>query len=159
MCQETIEIKKANAITAYKNADKSGKKLIADLVGEKNLITDIRERVKTFEDACEVNGEDADSLIDKWARSGDSVDEIANKKLKRIAKALQQGWKADYSDGSQRKWYPWFVWERKGFRFSDSHCAYGRANTTVGPRLCFATEELARYFGEQFIEIHNEHLS
>ncbi len=157
---ENLTILKANAIKAFTGADKAGKKLLSDLFGDKVLSEKITDRVKSFEDACELNGENAELLLRTWKANGDEPHEIAYKMQTRIAKALQQGWQADYSNGKQPKWYPWFVWDKvaSGFRFSYSYYGCDRTYTAVGPRLCFPTEELADYFGKQFIEIHNQRL-
>lgn len=59
--------------------------------------------------------------------------------------------KPDPADLNQQKWWTWRYVERVkkskkyplGLGFSDTHTAYGNANTPVGPRLCVGTREAA----------------
>ncbi len=121
------------------------------------------DRIKSFEDACHELGMDPSGTL-KIESSSDHLDEgdlkaaAAFLKLTIIARALNEGWKPDWSDGSQRKWYPWFEW-KSGFGFSDSSYVNWNANATVGSRLCFKTEELATYAGQQFIDIYQDFLT
>ena len=57
--EEKISIQKENVLNAYKQASKEQKALLENMFG-KDVFNpkDIIERVKTFEDACEVLGED-----------------------------------------------------------------------------------------------------
>lgn len=116
-----LRIRRSDVINSYKNTDESGKGLLEDLFGvELFKPKDIRERVKTYEDACEVLGiEPSDfcgmRFVDVDAdgkMKSDSVlkfmpDEIAYFKLKVITKALNEGWKPKF-DGNEVRYYPWF---------------------------------------------------
>lgn len=107
--------------------------------------------IKTFEDACANVGVDPTSLPDVLmidADFGKSL--IAAYKLMVIYKAINQGWKPDWSDWNQYKYYPYFevLPSGVGFSFSDYDCDYSLAN--VGSRLCTDTSEKARYVGKQF---------
>lgn len=72
----------------------------------------IMERVKTFEDACKVLGEEHE-LVEQYNgiatigldETGDDI--IAYLKLRIIASALNEGWKPRFEKGEYR-WYPWF---------------------------------------------------
>lgn len=90
-----------------------------------------------------------------FAKSGESTDEIAYKKLKIIVRALNEGWEPDYNDENQRKWYPWFWLDAPGFRLSV--CYFDRSCTTVGARLVFKSEELAHYAANQFVELYSDY--
>src|SRR4051812_37860871 len=54
MTKQVVQIPLANAVKAFKNADKIGKKLLSDLIGEDVLNANIMDRVKTLEDALEL---------------------------------------------------------------------------------------------------------
>lgn len=77
----------------------------------------IIERVKTFEDACKVLGEDH-ALVEQYMgistfgldETGDDI--IAYTKLRIIAAALNEGWKPEFKAGEYR-WYPWFKFYTK----------------------------------------------
>ena len=71
--------------------------------------------IKTFKDACE----DLKIHQDDVYNDRDSVDEMAYKKLKVIASAINQGWTPDWDSSNQRKWFPYFNLS-SGFGFSDS---------------------------------------
>jgi hypothetical protein len=112
----------------------------------------IKDSVKSYEDACKVLGEQPSTDF-----GNDTKDEIAYKKLKTVIKALNEGWKADYNDGNQRKWLPWFYTAGpSGFAFSATY--YGCSNPYAGgaARLCLKSEELASYTGKQFLSLWEE---
>jgi hypothetical protein len=62
--------------------------MLLDTFGEKFFHQKITDRVKIFEDACEVLGLFPNAV----AQDDDTIDEAAYKKLKVIAKALNEGW-------------------------------------------------------------------
>lgn len=114
-----LKIQANEVINAYKNTDESGKGLLEGLFGvELFKPKDIRERVKTYEDACEVLGIkpgdfgsmrfiDADGAMKPNLVLKFMPDEIAYFKLKVITKALNEGWKPKF-DGNEVRYYPWF---------------------------------------------------
>lgn len=150
----------------------------------------ITERVKTFEDACNILGENHPCVIAYNAFEHDVMaavdakeiaDVAAYLKLRIIAAALNEGWKPEFTENEYR-WYPWFYLytqeeidemteERKkeislllwgGYALYGSFCglglahsryAFSYANAYFGSRLAVKSEELAKYFGRQFIEI------
>jgi hypothetical protein len=72
-----------------------------------------------------------------------------------ITKALVQGWKADWNDSNQQKWYPWFKMSSGGFVFDGAYCDSSSADAGNASRLCFPTEEMAEYAGRQFTEVYS----
>ena len=110
--EEKISIQKENVLNAYKQASKEQKALLENMFG-KDVFNpkDIMERVKTFEDACEVLGEDHQYVkaYREWMRISyaDCKDITAYLKLRIIAAVLNEGWKPTNSDGECR-YYPWF---------------------------------------------------
>jgi hypothetical protein len=110
--------------------------------------------IKSFEDACEAMQVKPEDII----RDLDTVDEIAYKKLKVIAQAINQGWTPNWTDTDQPKWYPWFKLS-SGFGFSSSYYHYTRTSTSVGSRLCFESEEKANYAGKQFEQLYKDLLT
>lgn len=111
---------------------------------------------------------------------------IALMKLETIAKALWgRNWepKPDAS-GDTLFWYPYFaLWTEKeiqdlykdqrgallsadahhgadaGFGYLSTHTRSSHADAYIGFRLCQETEEKARYFGTQFVELWAEYLA
>ena len=116
-----LKISAENALKAYNATDANGKELLEHLFGKEVFAPkNIMERVKTYEDACEVLGiepkdfgamrfVEVDSEGEMKSREVLKFmpDEIAYFKLKTIAAALNEGWKPKF-DGEERRWYPYF---------------------------------------------------
>ena len=110
--EERISIKRENVMDAYKRASEEQKALLENMFGNDMFKPkNIMERVKTFEDACEVLGEDHQYVkaYREWMRISyaDCKDITAYLKLRIIAAVLNEGWKPTNSDGECR-YYPWF---------------------------------------------------
>jgi hypothetical protein len=114
-------------------------------LSEKGQIT---ARIKTFEDACKETG------INPVFNESDTPDEIAYKKLKVIAKALNEGWEPNWDNEDEYKYYPYFDMRNNSFSFSDSY--YWHSFTSVGSRLCYRSSKLAVYAGTQFNDLYKD---
>lgn len=182
-----MEINIENARAAFKTADESVKRVLLALLPElkeeeaqRAANRPITERVKTFEDACEVLGLSAEAMMDMWTDGGITAsDEVAYQKLRLITTALNGGWAPSFTLDEER-WYPWFnLWtdeelsdkndewkeahallstedyigEWAGFAFAYSSYAPSYAAAAVGSRLCFKSEALAKYCAKQFIRL------
>lgn len=116
---------------------------------------DITTKIKTFEDALAATGETQASFDARTVN--DSPDEIAYKKIKIIAIALNEGWRPDWKNDDEYKYYPWFDFEDdrgSGLGLSYDVCGYDGSYSYVGSRLCFKTRSLAEYAGKQFAGIY-----
>lgn len=132
-----------------------------------------------------VNGDTTTVLTNLGARVNIPSHIVALMKLETISRAL---WGRNFQpkpdgEGSKVYWYPWFaLWTKKevedmnpeqrgallsaharnganagfGCLTADTRSSYAIAN--VGFRLCQETEEKAKYFGQQFIELWAEYL-
>ena len=139
---------------------------------------EVRERIKTFEDACREIGIDAEAWNRDKISLGLEPDVLAFLKLRIIVKALNEGWEPQFTEDECR-YYPWFILytreeynkldeEEKSrvvfrslnyahalggvsyaYAFSDS----SSAGAYIGVRLAFKTSELAAYCGRQFLDI------
>ena len=110
--KDKISIQKENVMNAYKQATEEQKALLESMFGKEMFQPkNIMERVKTFEDACEVLGEDHQYVkaYREWMRIyyAECKDVTAYLKLRIICAALNEGWKPTFSDGECRC-YPWF---------------------------------------------------
>jgi len=153
---ETLKVERKLVKTLYKKGNKEVKDLLMDNFGNEMFLTNITDRVTSFEDACQESGF---SPLEVYC-AADSKDEKAYKKLKLIATLLREEWVPDWNDSGQRKWFPVFKYSSgSGFDFSYSYYYYGYTYSGVSSRLCFPTEELTDYFGKQFIDIHRELLT
>lgn len=160
---QTVKISKANALKAYKKADKQGKQMLSELLeGEVNFSGKVTDQVKTFEDALEIVGvKDEDNISKMFIYNGINKDMIAlqaHAKLIIIARALNNGWVPDWNNSSQYKYYPYFNMQ-SGFGFSNTGYVWASTHSTGGSRLCFETEELAEYAGKQFTSIYKDLLT
>ena len=152
---------------AYKDADDDGKKIFRSLYGDELFLNDY-EKIKTFEDACKVTGENPD-FINTFTLKHLK----AYIKLCTIAKALNGSWKPDWANFDEYKFFPWFNIEKKYASLcvggadrgsdvglsclcsdSDVSCTYA----DCGGALASQSEEIAIYFGKQFIEIWKDYL-
>lgn len=109
-----INIQKENVLNAYKNGNPEQKNSIENLFGKEMFQPkDIKERVKTFEDAVAILG-DEHPLVAQFRAIENSFEEVGNNlhlfayaRLVIIAAALNEGWKPTF-DKDEWRYYPWF---------------------------------------------------
>lgn len=72
----------------------------------------------------------------------------------------EDGFVPDFSNESQKKYFPWFNYDKDaaGFVCENANWATTNANAHVGSRLCFATHERAFDFGKKFESLYNDFL-
>ena len=86
---------------------------------------------------------------------------IALNELFTIAEAWNKadGFVPDFSDKEQRKYFPWFVYDKDVVRFSpNGSMSSAYVSALLGARLCFKTIERARQFGQRFEGLFNKFL-
>lgn len=85
---------------------------------------------------------------------------IALNELFTLAEAWnkEDGFVPDFSDRTQDKWFPWFVYDKDaaGFVFVHTDLAPTVAYAYFGSRLCFKSSERAEQFGRQFADLYNK---
>lgn len=148
--------------TVKKLTEDEGNGSIFDYFYKEEDYEEITYRVKTYEDACKVLG--VEPINEQNAKAqGFRSDEIARRKLETIAAALNEGWKPDWNNTDQYKYYPYFYIQEnakgKGSAgLSDAYSINAAANTTAsfGSRLCFYASRLARYAGNQFTDLYEQ---
>lgn len=156
----TLQIKQDSLLAAFRNAGKEGKQVLSDLFGKQVALYDnITDRVKSFEDACQVLGISTNVPEVKGLPRKHQKAIIANYKLIVIAEALNEGWKPNWQDSDEYKYYPWFDMSNPaGVGFSYSDDAASGTGASVGSRLCLKNRELAIYFGQTFTDLFNDSL-
>ena len=186
---DQITIPKENILNAYNKASGEQKELLESIFGKDMLHPkNIREKVKTFEDACIELGEHhafVAAFRIAEANGAFGSDAIAYLKLRIITAALNEGWEHIF-DKKERRYYPWFyVYSKyKCYDLSDKKrkegCVVYRpcynayafggvsyafafydsalVNASIGSRFAFKTQELAEYCGRQFIDIWQDYL-
>lgn len=150
---KTLKLDEKTARKLYPTAVPEFKTLLEENFGKECFSQNITDRLKTFEDALEIEGIDSDEFYKSCA--GLSPDELYYRKLKIIVKAANEGWVPDWNNSNEYKYYPWFDM-RSGFGFSGTDYGYSNATTGAGSRLLFKSEELARYIGKQFTEEYKQ---
>lgn len=180
----TFEITEKEVAAAFREAESGeAKKILAALFCKEEMVKptlDDYKTIRTYEDACKALGE---PIFEDPNNLPNHI--IALMKLETISRAL---WGRNFQpkpdgEGSNVYWYPWFaLWTKKevedmnpeqrgallsALAFVGANAgfgclgAYGRsslANAGIGFRLCQETEEKAKYFGQQFIELWAEYL-
>ena len=108
-----LKISAENALAAYNNTDANGRELLEHLFGKEIFTQDIKDKVKTFEDAVAILG-DEHPLVAQFRVIESSFKEADNNlhlfayaRLVIIAEALNEGWKPKF-DGDECRYYPWF---------------------------------------------------
>lgn len=124
------------------------------------------ELLKTFEDACAVEGLNPKEVLPDFKNCKLPAEEIkaleAHAKLIIVVSAANridndgEKWNPDWTDGNW-KYEPWFVMDEgsSGFRFHD--CGGWRTGSGVGSRLCFKSENVGEYIANQFIDLYRDY--
>ena len=186
MSNQNLTISRDNALKAYKSADKSQKYLLELLFGADTFkqLQDVRERIKTFDDACNELGEEHPFVllykeIASQSMHDSDKDVIIYLELRIINAALNEGWEPKFEKGEYR-YFPWFYLYTKeqydelddeekgrcvlrsgsgafssgGFVVCSANYDASFSSTFSGSRLAFRTRELAEYAGRQFVELY-----
>lgn len=133
---------------------------------EEREYEDITNRVKSYADACKVLGiEPMDE--DRMKAQGFRPDEIARRQLETITEALNEGWKPNWADTDEYKFYPWFYiavsevqtegahyGANAGLSYAKTNGAAAFTGARFGSRLCFHDRETARYAGRTFTDLY-----
>lgn len=80
--------------------------------------------IKSYEDACKVLGVQpiSENAVATFPAE-DRKSMLAYHKLTIIARAINGGWKPDWNNRSQYKYYPVFYYENAGLSFANADCA------------------------------------
>ena len=123
------------------------------------------QEVASYEDAKAILGLSDESLMTICGVSKHHAKGLlALSKLFTIAEAWnkEDGFVPDFSNEEQRKYFPWFEYNKGAAGFvcvnTDWTATYAIASAGVGSRLCFATRERAIAFGTQFKDLYNDFL-
>jgi len=156
---ETLQITKENAIKAYNAGCPDVKNSLSILFGADTFKPkSIMDRVKTFEDACgvlDITPANQVSVTIDGAMNQDAKSIQAYCKLIIIARALNEGWKPNWDNGNEKKYWPWFNMSSSGLSCSGHGCDF--SYSSVGSRLCFKNRELAEYAAKQFQDIYRDY--
>lgn len=149
----------------------------------------VTERIKTFEDARDELGDEHPLVKEYWGVINIDLDIkkdlISYLKLRIICAALNEGWEPHFTKEEYR-WYPWLYFytqeeidkmdkEKKkklwlfggnssngancGLAYADSDDAWSDSPAHISARLAVKSEALAKYFGQQFIDIWSDYVA
>lgn len=156
-------MKKLLELTAEQAKGMLGKDEIMDALikanfSNKELGMNIMERVKNELDAYKELGYKREDYlpIKNKAMSQEKYDSlVALTDAEIVCEALNEGVELKFADSNQRKYRVWV--EHDGLAGFGFHVTYGDlTRTNAGSRLYFATDELAEYFGRNFIHLINK---
>ncbi|MDV3537941.1 hypothetical protein CMU94_02240 [Elizabethkingia anophelis] len=118
---------------------------------------DITEKVKSFEDACQLLGIEPNVPEVSMLPENHQKSIVAHFKLIIIVEALNEGWKPDWSNWNERKYYPWFEMSDSSGRFSFGGSGNRGSISACAARLCLKTLVLANYIGKTFVDLYKEY--
>lgn len=119
---------------------------------------DTSKKITSYEDACKVlNIQPINEEVFNAFPKEDQRSMLAYHKLTVITRALNNGWKPNWDDQNEWKYYPLFRYVNAGL--SCAYTAYAAADSTadVGSRLCFPTSALAKYAAEHFADLYRDY--
>ena len=120
------------------NASDSNQKKVLDQFFKLNK--GVKDKIKSFKDALNFYGLNASDVYS----SSDTKDEIAFKKLKLIIKALNEGWKPEWTNHNEYKYWNYFQYDKNGV-FSFYDCYYYTGTAYVPSALYLKSRDLALY--------------
>ena len=149
----------------------------------------VTERIKTFEDACNELGDEHPLVKEYWGVININLDIkqdlISYLKLRIICAALNEGWEPKFTTDEYRH-YPWFylytqedidnmdeekkksLWLFGGHSANGANCclasahslsSWSRSDSGLSALLAVKSEALAKYFGQQFIDIWSDYVA
>lgn len=146
-----IKITRAKAAKAYQNADTKTRKVLVDLLGEENVSASITDMLKTYQDACEIEGCDPVEITIKGGglteNDKDAVKAFAEMTL--VTRLMRGGKDPNWADPNEYKYQAWQKYTA-GSGFSESYCGNELTDTNVGSRLSVFSSKDALYLGKQF---------
>lgn len=155
----------SNAVREIVSEDEDA--TVFDFYTEEQEYTDICERVKSYADACTVLG--IAEMDEKDMKAcGFRPDEIARRKLETITEALNEGWRPDWNNTDEPKYFPWFYIKPgagkdaegkpygayAGLSFALAYYTASYTSAALGSRLCFHERRTAAYAGDTFRDLY-----
>lgn len=151
---ETLEVTKENALTAYEKAKKSGKALLENLFGKKVFQKDIMERIQTLDDVFQETGADPYRVVPY--PNPESPEEKATNGYRlamEICKAYKEGWEADFRDKTQPKYFAYFTPSDSGSGLSLDANGRWYSTAPAGSRLAWKNPDHIRDAFKKFPDV------
>ena len=149
----------------------------------------VTERIKTFEDACNELGDEHPLVKEYWGVIKINLDIkqdlISYLKLRIICAALNEGWEPQFTNDEYSYYTCFYIYTQEDIDNMDeekkkslwlfggsshngsscvlayaySYCAWSSSDSNFSARLAVKSEELAKYFGQQFIDIWSDYVA
>lgn len=154
--QTTDEIEVSNDLIekAFNKADVSQKKILKKYfeLPENNL-----EKIKSFKDILKISGKKLSEVVPFNKPKGENQVKInALAKIMLIEEVLNEGWKPDWKDPNQYKYYPYFIFNNTGLVFYD----YGCHSCLYGSVVAFyKNRDIVNFVGNTFIKEYEEFIT
>ena len=110
----------------------------------------ITERIKTIDDVLQYHWLNKSGIESKF--SGLPTSLLSYYYLTLVIEALNDGWKPDFNNGDQIKYYNWFKIENGLFVFCS--VSYDCRDVSGPSALYFKSEELALYAKDNFLDLY-----
>jgi len=152
---KNLQIDEKNARKLFNAATPEFKQTLIDTFGADFFAQKITDRVKTFEDACEIVGvgDNLKILLDYNGTDKILISAQAHAKIAIIVQALNEKWVPDWNNSNELKYEPIFDM-RSGSGLAGTDVGGWGAGASVGSRLCFKSRQLAEYAATQFVSIY-----
>ena len=116
------------------------------------------KKIASYEDACRVlNIQPINEEVFNIFPKEDQRSMLAYHKLTVITRALNNGWKPNWDDQNEWKYYPLFRYVNAGLSYANTHYAAANSSAYLGSRLCFPTSALAKYAAEHFADLYRDY--
>lgn len=128
------------AISMYNDGDQKTKDFLIKMYGKSVFVTNIDDKVDSYESACEILGVKPKTLIEFESLLGkeNGRRQFARHKISTCCEAINDGWVADFENESEYKYYNWMYNKKSGLRLVGS---YGYDVTRVGSDLYLKTSK------------------
>lgn len=116
------------------------------------------KKIASYEDACRVlNIQPINEEVFNIFPKEDQRSMLAYHKLTVITRALNNGWKPNWDDQNEWKYYPLFRYVNAGLSYAYTNNAATLTAAYFGSRLCFPTSALAKYAAEHFADLYRDY--
>lgn len=116
------------------------------------------KKIASYEDACRVlNIQPINEEVFNIFPKEDQRSMLAYHKLTVITRALNNGWKPNWDDQNEWKYYPLFRYVNAGLSFAATNRTAASTLAYIGSRLCFPTSALAKYAAEHFADLYRDY--
>lgn len=115
------------------------------------------KEIKSYEGACKVLGVQpiSENAVAAFPAE-DRKSMLAYHKLTIITRAINGGWKPDWDNTNQYKYYPIFYYENAGLSCADTYYTASITLAYVGSRLCFQTKAMSDYAAATFADLYTD---